>query len=231
MKKTGYTLATLACLACSLNGTAQTVSGQVAGYDYVDLGLSVKWATYNVGATKPTETGNFFAWGETEPKEKYSWENYKWCKGRVNTLTKYCLSSSAGTRDNKLVLEPEDDAAHVILGGTWRMPAWDECARLVSRCTWTWTKIGGVNGCKVTASNGNSIFLPAAGYRSGSVPNASAGSVGHYWTTRLQLPEPSGVQPLTDSPVQLYFSSGGQDYGYSSSYTRIHGLTIRPVTE
>lgn len=197
----------------------------------IDLGLPVKFSCCNVGAATPADYGDYFAWGEVEPKETYSWENYKWCKGKVNTLTKYCLSTKEGEKDDKLVLEPEDDAAHVICGGTWRMPKWNEGAKLVVDCTWTWTTIGGVNGCKVTASNGNSIFLPAAGYRSGAQYINSLGESGTYWTSRLQLPEGSGVSPLTGSAVLFYFGKGGSDYGYYSSYSRCEGRSIRPVTE
>lgn len=188
MKKTRYTLATLACLACSLNGTAQTVSGQVAGYDYVDLGLSVKWATYNVGATKPTETGNFFAWGETEPKEKYSWENYKWCNGTFNSLTRYCLIKKMGERDKTTELIPKDDAATANWGPAWRMPSAEELQALVDSCKWEWTnnynKSGVAGSVGTSKINGNTIFLPAGGFFDGDSLK-SAGARGQYISNKI----------------------------------------------
>ena len=142
----------------------------------VDLGLSVKWATFNVGATSPEEYGGYYAWGETEEKEDYSWETYKWCNGSYDTMTKYCTNSSYGTVDNKTVLDLEDDVAHVKWGGDWRMPTTDEQDELRNNCTWEWTALNGVNGYRVTGPNGNSIFLPAAGYRY----RTAVGSRGYY---------------------------------------------------
>jgi hypothetical protein len=133
-------------------------------HEYVDLGLSVKWATCNVGATKPEEYGDYFAWGETTPKDAYDWSTYKWCNGGPSTQTKYCTNSSYGTVDNKTTLDLSDDAACANWGGSWRMPTRAEQDELRNNCTWTWTTQNGVNGYKVTGTNGNSIFLPAAGY-------------------------------------------------------------------
>ena len=126
---------------------------------YVDLGLpsGTKWAKCNVGASTPEEYGDYFAWGETEPKDNYSWSTYKWCNGTEYTLTKYCAE------DNKTVLELEDDAATVNWGKEWRTPTGEEFYELFNNCTCIWTTMNGVNGCKLVGSNGNSIFLPAAG--------------------------------------------------------------------
>ena len=140
--------------------------------EYVDLGLSVKWATFNVGASRPEDYGDYFAWGETEPKEEYSWETYKW--GTSGKLTKY------NTTDGKTILDPENDAAYVNWGGKWRMPTDAERDELVENCTWTWTTQNSVNGYKVTGPNGNSIFLPAGGYK-GSGPDYPVGENGLYW--------------------------------------------------
>ena len=133
--------------------------------EYVDLGLSVKWATFNVGASKPEDYGDYFAWGETEPKETYNWATYKWCQGTANTFTKYCSNSQYGNADYKTTLDPEDDAAIVHLGGDWRMPTIEEWMELKQNCTWKKITINGITGCQVTAKNGNSIFLPRAGLR------------------------------------------------------------------
>ena len=140
--------------------------------EYVDLGLSVKWATFNVGATSPEDYGDYFAWGDTEPKENYNWATYKWCEGTDKTMTKYCSDSNYGNNgftDNKMELDLSDDAAHANWGGNWRMPTDAELTELREQCTWTWTTQDGVNGYKVTSKTSGytdkSIFLPAAGYR------------------------------------------------------------------
>ena len=130
------------------------------GYVWIDLGLSVKWATRNVGALSPIETGNYFAWGETEPKMTYDWNTYKWCNGSESTLTKYNKSSSYGTVDNKTVLDPEDDAARANWGGAWRMPTHAELLELCNNCTWTSIELHGTYCYRVTGPNGNSIFFP-----------------------------------------------------------------------
>ena len=188
-------------------------------HEYVDLGLSVKWATCNVGANKPEEYGDYFAWGETEPKSTYSWSTYKWCNGSYDTQTKYCTNSSYGTVDNRTVLDKEDDAASVNWGGSWRMPTKAEQDELRQQCTWTWTTQNGVNGYKVTSkSNGNSIFLPAAGYRDDSSLNY-AGSGGYYWSGSL----------YTDYPTSAYVLYFGSDYVGWYGYNRYYGLSVRPV--
>ena len=191
------------------------------GHEYIDLGLSVKWATMNVGANSPEEHGDYFAWGETQPKATYDWSTYKykWCNGSETTLTKYNTDSSYGTVDNKTQLDLSDDAAHVNWGGDWRMPTDAEWTELREQCTWTWTTQNGVKGYKVTSkSNGNSIFLPAAGYRVNS-DLGYAGSDGYYWSSSL----------YTDSPSEAYvlgFDSGS--VGRYSNY-RCCGQSVRPV--
>jgi hypothetical protein len=160
---------------------------------YVDLGLSVRWATFNVGASAPEEYGDYFAWGETTPyyeagyaqedpqshwkdgkSSGYAWSSYKYCNGSYNTFTKYCNDSSYGNNgftDTKTTLDPEDDVSHVVWGGSWRMPTHSELAELINsdNCTWTWITRYGVNGYLVTSKKsgfeGISIFLPAAGRR------------------------------------------------------------------
>ncbi len=194
--------------------------GTENGYAYVDLGLSVKWATMNVGASSPEDYGDYFAWGETTTKSTYNWSTYKWCNGSSSTLTKYNTSSGYGTVDNKTTLELSDDAAHVNWGGSWRMPTDAEWTELRNNCTWTWTTQNGVNGYKVTSkSNGNSIFLPAAGSRYDSSLNG-AGSYGSYWSSSLDTDGPSDAWGV-------YFGSG---YVYRGSYGgRDFGQSVRPV--
>ena len=187
--------------------------------EYVDLGLSVKWATFNVGASTPEEYGDYFAWGETEPKNMYDWSTYKWCNGSYTTLTKYNNSSNYGTVDNKTTLELNDDAARANWGGSWRMPTDAEMTELRTNCTWTWTTENGVNGFKVTSkSNGNSIFLPAAGYHSSS-GLSNAGSFGYYWSSSLKTDHPNGA-------CSVYFNS---NYVYRTYYNRYYGYSVRAV--
>ena len=160
------------------------------GHEYVDLGLSVKWATCNVGASKPEEYGDYFAWGETQPKDYYDWSTYKWCNGSYDTLTKYNTNSSDGTVDNKTTLDLSDDAARANWGGSWRMPTSAEQDELCNNCTWTCTKINGVEVYKVTSNiNGNFIFLPsqaiaAIATSSMQVATATTGRVRSTRTTR-----------------------------------------------
>lgn len=117
------------------NNTATSPSGKIVdGHEYVDLGLSVKWATCNVGANNPWETGDYFAWGETEPKTEYSWATYKWSYGMTSTLTKYCFNSEYGIVDNKETLELDDDAAYVNWGSKWRIPTDEEWLELYDNC-------------------------------------------------------------------------------------------------
>lgn len=131
-------------------------------YEFVDLGLSVKWATCNLGAKNKNEHGSYFAWGEVAPKKSYSNLNYEWCIGNYLdfNLTKYCSSSCSGYNgyiDYLSTLLPEDDAATVNWGGYWRTPSGSEWEELIYNCVWTWDG----NGYVVTGSNGNSIFIPA----------------------------------------------------------------------
>jgi len=202
--------------------TKTSSSGGSATYEYVDLGLSVKWATFNVGASKPEEYGDYFAWGETEPKEEYSWSTYRWCDGSASTLTKYNTESNYGTVDNKTVLESADDAASINWGGAWRMPTYSELTELRDSCTWTWTTLNDVYGCEVTSNRSGytnkSIFLPAAGYRSGS-SIVHADSQGEYASSTIN----SSLPP--DSYV-LVFHSGAVDCHY---YFRYYGQSVRPV--
>ncbi len=154
--------------------------------EYIDLGLSVKWATCNIGATSPDEYGDYFAWGETQPKSDYSWNTYKYCNGNDDIMTKYCNNSSYGIVDNKTVLDPADDAAHIKWGGSWRMPTSAEFEELRTDCTWMWTTQYGVYGYKVVSkTNGNFIFLPAAGARY-DTSLGYAGSAGNYWSGSLE---------------------------------------------
>lgn len=200
----------------------------------VDLGLSIKWADCNLGASSPEDYGDYYAWGEVEPyyssqdpltwkegkSEGYYWPSYKWCNGSSSTYTKYNTDSSYGTVDNKTVLDPEDDAAHVIIGGKWRMPTDAEWTELRGKCTWIWTTQNGINGRLVTGPNGNSIFLPAAGRRYVAYLS-NVGSYGYYWSSSLSTDYP-------DNAWRVYFGSGNVS---RSSLYRFDGQSVRPVSE
>ena len=182
---------------------AQVVSGSINGHDYVDLGLSVKWATCNIGADSPEGYGDYYAWGETSTKSSYYADNCATYEKEIGDIT--------GT---------SRDVARVTWCGSWRMPTWAECVELRDKCTWTWTTQGGHNGYKVTGPNGNSIFLPAAGCRYGT-SLYSAGEWGIYWSST----------PYEDDARRSYdldFDSGSHDTDW---YGRNDGRTVRPVTE
>lgn len=193
-------------------------------HEYVDLGLSVKWATCNVGATKPEEYGDYFAWGETQPKSTYDWSTYKWCNGSYDTQTKYNTNSSYGTVDNKTTLDLSDDAARANWGGSWRMPTDAELTELREQCTWTWTTQNGVYGYKVTSKKSGymnkSIFLPAAGYRLDS-SLLGAGSYGDYWSSSLSTDYPYYAWDVSFSSYSV-----GRDH-----YSRYYGFSVRPVCQ
>ncbi len=196
-------------------------TGTSNGYGYVDLGLSVKWATCNVGATSPEEYGDYFAWGETSTKETYTEDN---CP--TYGLGKSKLESQ-GYIDSEGNLTSQYDAATANCGGTWRMPTYAELDELNTQCTWEWINTNDFKGYKVTGPNGNSIFLPAAGLRDGSSLDY-AGSHGYYWS----------------STSYYYYSIYGNDFsayylcfnsfdhyvnGYGSR--RDYGRSVRSVLE
>lgn len=192
--------------------------------EYVDLGLSVKWATCNVGATKPEEYGDYFAWGETKPKTSYHWDTYKWCDGSNTSLTKYCNNINYGTVDRNIKLEEEDDAASVNWGGAWRMPTKDELDELREQCLWAIMVQNGVEGYEVTSrKNGNSIFLPAAGYCKGS--SRFTGGYGYYWSSSLHTGQPW----YSDSAWNLYFEMRYFGVMEECICDRCLGLPVRPV--
>ena len=220
MKKFKF-LAALCCLCAVMFMSCTT--GTENGHEWVDLGLpsGTKWATCNVGATKPEEYGNYYAWGETETKTTYKWSTYKWCNGSDDTQTKYCTKGKYGPVDNKTVLELEDDAAAVNWGGAWRMPTVDEWTELLENCTWIWTTLNGRIGYEVKSKiNGNSIFLPAAGCR-GDDDLYGAGDDGYYWSSSLNTDYPF------DAWCVLFYS--GYVGRYGDYRYRYRGQSVRPV--
>ena len=194
------------------------------GHAYVDLGLpsGTLWAFCNIGATSPEDDGDYFAWGETETKPIYNWSTYQFCNGSYNTITKYCNDSNNGNNgftDNITILLPEDDVANVQWGDDWHIPTRDEWNELLENTTDTWTTQNRVYGRLITATNGASIFLPAAGYHSGN-EFRDAGSHGHYWASSIL----SGASYLAWY-LKFYSSSCQMNYyGY-----RMDGQSVRPV--
>ena len=198
------------------------------GHEYVDLGLpsGIKWATCSVGAESPEDYGDYFAWGETSPKSKYTWDTYKYSRGSWDELTKYCDDSDCGYNgytDSKTTLDLIDDAARANWGGIWRMPTINEYKELITYCTFNWTSLNGVKGYKVTSvSNGNSIFLPAADFRAGTpVSSSSVNSKGDYWSSSLS----SDDYPY--NACHLGFNSYGRVDWYNDR--RDLGYTVRAV--
>ena len=223
MNKSLLTLA-LAAIVIAGAGTQASAQTAPANVQAVDLGLpsGLKWASCNIGATTAEEYGNYYAWGETTPKTDYTWATYKYANGDEHKLTKYCSKARSGDNgftDNLIILEPADDAATVNWGEVWRMPTDAEWTELQENCTWTWTTQNGVNGYQVTSkTNGNSIFLPAAGYRY-STSLSSADSDGYYWSASLNDYTPSNAWSLR-------FSSGSM---YGDNFYRRGGFPVRPV--
>lgn len=209
---------------CSKNGYKGAYAPAPADVQAVDLGLpsGIKWASCNVGAEKPEDYGNYYAWGEVLPKEDYSWATYKYANGASDKLTKYCNDASKGDNgftDNKTTLEPEDDAAHVNWGGSWRMPTDAEWQELRAKCTWKRTMKNGISGYQVTSQkNSNSIFLPAAGFRYDTYLS-NVGYYGNYWSSSLYAGSPYGAWYLN-------FDSRLVDRYY---FNRNHGHSVRPV--
>lgn len=223
----GYGTAVITCEAADGSGVKATcVVCIVDPSTYVDLGLpsGTLWATYNIGASSPEEYGDYFAWGETEGY--FDGSTYKWWKGSENTITKYCTNSSYGYNgftDDKIELDIEDDAAYVNWGPAWRMPSEEQFEELInsSYTTTEWTTQKGVNGRKITSkTNGNSIFLPAAGYHRANSLHRT-GSHGNYWSRTLNL---------VDNPIFAWgLSFISSDIYTANGYFRYDGRSVRPV--
>ena len=193
----------------------------------VDMGTSVKWAAYNLGASRPEECGDYYAWGETQTKSHYDWSMYKWYSGNYITFTKYCPENKdgnwdgSGTPDGKVVLDLSDDAAHFNLGDSWRIPTVEEWEELLNDSWLEWTTYEGINGYKIYALGvGRIIFLPAAGHV-GAASLFGVDSDGRYWSSSLFADNPCTAMDVFCDP--LYIGVTNCD--------RYFGLTIRPVCD
>ena len=203
------------------DGSTYTATFQMTKVEqWVDLGLpsGLQWATCNVGASAPQEYGDYFAWGEIQSKSVYNWSSYSHCtvnaEGSLLTLTKYNTSTYYGTADNLTSFEPGDDVATVILGNGARTPTKDEWEELLDNTTFEWTTLNGVNGGKFTGSNGNSLFLPAAGCRDNSAL-ILAGGYGFYWSASLFTSDPDDARSFGFIPDLQTISQGYRYYGFS----------------
>ena len=194
-------------------------------HDYVDLGLpsGLLWATCNVGADTPEGYGDYFAWGETQTKDTYDKSNYQYYYPITFQLTKYCNMANDGYNgfiDNLTTLESEDDAATANWGNGWRMPTQEEFKELLDNTTVTWTTQNGVNGRLFTATNGNSLFLPAAGYYKESNLN-KVGNQGRYWSSTL----------YTENNYYAWILYFNNSVCYKNSDYRYYGLSVRAVRD
>jgi len=226
--------------------TKKFVEGLPDNVEAVDLGLSVRWATHNVGAETPENSGEYYAWGETETKPFFTQTNYRFFEFddfslKVNYIHKYNINSTFGNVDNKTVLDPEDDVAHVKWGGSWRMPTHEEFDELLSNCTLTWTSQNGVEGFIVTSKKTgyerSSIFLPAAGCKYGEDIYSGYIEGGHfYWTCSLYTDYSNGESGESgDENKDSYYISAYslqpflEDGEHTYNAIRSNGLLIRPV--
>lgn len=204
--------------------------------EYVDLGLpsGLKWAKCNLGASKPSDYGDWYAWGEIEVKDKWAiWEFYKWMQAGQSDwkyITKYTIadgetgaiwydSSGNFIGDNKTVLDAADDAATQQLGSPWRMPTVDEIKELIDNCTWTWTTQDSVNGCQVDGPNGNAIFLPATGFVN-DTDLINKGDAGYYWSSSLST--------LSRDASFFFFHSVNHEWAYQDRRCRLFVRPVRP---
>lgn len=205
---------------------ANTSGGTIGGHDYVDLGLpsGTLWATCNIGADSPEESGDYFAWGETVPKEAYSWETYKYCNGSDVSITKYCSSYEYGNNgftDNKTVLELIDDAAYVNWGTRWNMPTQEQMLEIINNCDKVETIYNGQTGYKIIGPNANSIFLPYAGYKRNSY-DYHENSKGYYWASTYS-------HENTSKALVFQADAFNHDNIISYGWYRQQGFTIRAV--
>ena len=191
----------------------------------VDLGLSVKWASWNIGASTPEGYGTYFAWGEVEPKESYSWDNYVFCDGSDNTLTMYNTYSSKGKKDYKLSLDIVDDVAHIKWGGSWRLPTKKEMQELIDNCIVDTITLNGVSGIRYTSTKDGYtdryIFFPYAGYYFSSI-NETLGERVDLWASEIDDNRPNNAYCLA-----AHYNT----YNIVSTMTRAFGQPIRPVCD
>ena len=206
----------------------------------VDLGLSVKWASFDVGAAKPGQVGYYVAWGETAPKDTYyKWSEYAWCTGSDRSLTKYNYKADYGSvLDYRIALKQDDDIAHVLFGGEWRTPTPDEMKELID-CPFLTQSVENVDGVDclrlTSAKTGNSILFPAAGLCDGTIVPRGRNYAGYYWSSTIDY-SPYLFQAASINPSVANFmmvspevKTAGFSSMYMSTWPRAHGLNVRAV--
>lgn len=209
----------LICSLCSLILCMSSCEGNTPnvklenGHEYIDLGLSVKWSTCNVGASNMYDYGHLYAWGETHHKSSYDWSSYLHGNSK-NTLHKYTYQPG----DSAVILYPEDDVASVLMGGKWRMPSIEEFEELRTQCTWKWAQIKETMGYYITGPNGNSIFLPAGGFQD-ETHQVNKNLYGYYWSATLDTTNIICARSLD-------FVAGNANCSKSS---RFYGQSVRAV--
>lgn len=185
----------------------------------IDLGLSVKWANCNMGANKPEEYGNHYAWNEVIPKNIYNWDTYKWYKRNKKTSIKYNINNNYNIINNKIVFNSKDNNAYVNLNNIWRIPTKNEWEELFENCTCTWTIRNDIKGYEITSKiNSNFIFLPTAGYHQDS-NLYDMGISGHYWSSLPNIDD-------LNCAWTIYFNS---NYISKGTVFYFYGLSVRPV--
>ncbi|MBR6277279.1 MAG: hypothetical protein IKR41_00785 [Bacteroidales bacterium] len=193
-------------------------TGEISGYEYVDLGLSVKWAAKNLGAENFYDNGYYFAWGEVTVKENYNWQTYAF--GSTGNFTKYAQG------DEDTHLKPEDDAATVNMGENWRIPTHDEISELRENCQWQYAKVNGIIGFIVTGGNGNSIFVPASGYMSNTELKMQ-GKSANFWGANLTAYDATKTVAYE---LVAYRSTDNSVNRYAGTISRYYGEPIRAVS-
>jgi len=189
-------------------------SGTASGHSYVDIGVSVLWSTCNIDATHPLMPGSYFAWGETSPKESYTWETYAYCDLK-NMLTKYNYKLESGSKyfvDSVYTLTPEDDAAVQNWGNGWRMPTKQEFEELRNDCEWEWVNGANANYYKVTGPNGKSILLPACGCIK-DTKRIMFMENGCLWSSSVSVKIPEHGYELTQYATGFWIGSADRFYG------------------
>ena len=197
--------------------------GVINGHTYIDLGLpsGTLWAACNVGARTPEGYGDYYAWGEITKKSTYDYYTYRYCNDHMYKLTKYCHNARHGDNgfvDYLTTLQPNDDAAIVNWSGDWRMPVKTEWEELINNTSQTWTTQNGVYGSLFTATNGASLFLPAAGFRYHSSIYYND-TIGYYWSSSLRI----------DDSSYAWGIASGSGFCYVSNFARAEGIPVRPV--
>lgn len=201
--------------------TVSVATGRWGGYEYVDLGLKsgTLWATCNLDAKSPSETGGFYAWGETSPKTSFFWDNYKY--GNDTVFTKYNIFEKGGVRDNLQTLEPQDDAARQRMGTGWRVPLKVEVDELMSDCQWSRYALNKVNGYLVTGPNGNSIFIPDCGAYEGAQYKEEDFAM--YWTADLV----ETIYPSNTEEIILGISTIAPRKAYAFAARNMYVMPLR----